>query len=111
MVDLDTREQIDLLHDHKQIKNPPKNIEEDTKANINTDWYPAVGTIETKLRKLVTDGLNRCGYQTCCQEANTSLSSKLEDTKPNSMQGAGNIFQIEQWLTSNVKETLEGNER
>ena len=74
----------------------------DTKANIDSDHYPVIGTFKTKLRGISTLGKHRCRFQKCTEEENTDINQALADSTTND---------INEWLDTGTKTLPKGRPR
>jgi len=70
-------------------------METDTKANIDSDHYPVIGTFKTKLRGISTLGKFRCRFQKSTEEENTEVNQALANNNTNN---------VKEWLKEGSKE-------
>ena len=90
----ETHEQLDYWLILNRWKNSIKNMESDTKANIDSGHYPVIGTFETKLRGISTLGKHRSRYEKCTEEENNNTNQALtENTTDNT----------KEWLSTGAK--------
>ena len=66
-------------------------MESDTKASIDSDHYPVIGTFETKLRGISTLGKHRSRFEKCTEEENENLNKTLNENHAEN---------IKEWLTA-----------
>ena len=71
-----------------------KNMESDTKANIDSDHYPVIGTFKTKLRGTSTLGKHRCRYEKCTEEEMHKMNQALTDNTTDN---------IKEWINTGTK--------
>jgi hypothetical protein len=69
-------------------------MESDTKANIDSDHHPVIGTFKTKLRGISTLGKHRCRFQKCTEEENLDINQTLTENTTND---------IKEWLSTGSK--------
>ena len=73
----DTREQLDYTLTSRTWKNSIKNTESDTKANLDSDPYPAIDTIQIKLTPSKPKGEGRNRYKKRNEEQHNTVNNIL----------------------------------
>ena len=72
----ETHEQLDYIMTNQRWKNSITNADSDTTANINSDHFPVVATINLKLRKQNKEIIRRNRYLKCTDEQRENFNEK-----------------------------------
>ena len=81
----ETHEQLDYWLVPNRWKNSVKNMESDTKVNIDADHHPVVGAFKIKLRGISTLGKHRNRFGKCTTEDNANINPSPQDNRPNNI--------------------------